>query len=194
MCGSEADNTGLMTTQVFTGMWFYAKELVADDKKETLDLLKEHGRLVVENANEATHLLADMLTKEVRDLSQGWSWRTGTWDKECWNLRTIVWPTKALAWCGWLFQPGLLAGIPFGDNTRAVITLTGYTRYQRDALKALIIMAGAEFTPVLTKDNTHLLCMEPTTKKAIAAQQWDVTVVNHLWIMDSVLCRAWQTA
>jgi len=125
-------------------------------------------------------------------LSQGLSGRTSTWVKECCRLRTIVWPTKALEWCGWPFQPGPSAGIPFADNTRAIITLTGYTGYQRDALKALITMAGAEFTPALTKSNTHLLCMEPNSKKASAAGHWGITVVNHLWIMDSVLCWAWQ--
>jgi len=173
-------------------MRFYIKQLVADDANKTLDLLEEHGGLVVENANEATHLIADILTKEVHDLSQGLSGRTSTWVKECCRLRTIVWPTKALEWCGWPFQPGPSAGIPFADNTRAVITLTGYTGYQRDALKALITMAGAEFTPALTKSNTHLLCMEPNSKKASAAGHWGVTIVNHLWIMDSVLCWAWQ--
>ena len=177
-------------------MRFYTKELAADNASETLDSLKEHGGLIVENVDEATHLLADTLTKEVQDLNSDLSRRTTHWVKECCKFRTTVWSTKALEWKGWQFQPvpGPNAGIPCGNEKPAVITLTGYTGYQRESLKTLINMTGAECTPALTKSNTHLLCKEPSSKKAVAAAQWGVKVVNHLWIMDSVLTWKWQPA
>ena len=75
-----------------------------------------------------------------------------------------------------------------------MITLTGYTGIQRDVLKMLIRLTGAECTDALTKKNTHLLCNNPTSKKAVAAESWGIRVVNHLWIMDSVLMWAWQPA
>jgi hypothetical protein len=80
------------------------------------------------------------------------------------------------------------------DVAQFVITLTGYTGIQRDVLKTLIRVTGAECTDALTKKNTHLLCNNPTSKKAVAAAQWGIRVVNHLWIMDSVLTWAWQPA
>jgi len=183
-------------TQVFTGMRFYTKELVTDDASEVLDSLTEHGGRIVQNVDEATHLLADTLTKEVQDLSPDLSRRTTHWVKECCKCRTTVWPAQEIDWRGWQFQPvpGPQPGIPCGDQKPAVITLTGYTGFQRDALKTLINMTGAEFTPALTKSNTHILCKEPNSKKAIAATYWGVHVVNHLWIMDSVLTWEWQPA
>jgi len=174
-------------------MRFYTKELGAD-VSETLDTLKEHGGLIVENVDEATHLLADILTKEVQDLNPKLSRRTTHWVKDCCKCRTTVWPTKALEWKGWQFQPvpGPDAGIPCSDGKPAIITLTGYTGYQRESLKTLINMTGAKCTSALTKSNTHLLCKEPNSKKAAAAASWGVKVVNHLWIMDSVLTWKWQ--
>ena len=159
--------------QVFTGMRFHTKELVTDDASEILDSLTEHGGRIVKNVDEATHLLADTLTKEVQDLSPDLSRRTTHWVKECCKCRTTVWPAQELEWRGWQFQPvpGPQPGIPCGDQKPAVITLTGYTGFQRDALKTLINMTGAKCTPALTKTNTHLLCMEPNSNKAIAVTQ-----------------------
>ena len=108
-------------------------------------------------------------------------------------MGTTVWPSGVLEWEGWDFLPHPRHGIPpvEGINT-FVITLTGYTGLHREILKKLIETSGAQCTSALTRANTHLLCNTPTSKKAIAANNWGVKVVNHLWIMDSMLTWTWQ--
>ncbi len=39
----------------------------------------------------------------------------------------------------------------------------------------------------LTRNNTHLICMNNETPKAQYAVQWGVKVVNHLWLTDSIM-------
>ena len=126
-------------------------------------------------------------------------------------MRTTVWPSGVFEWKGWDLLPG--HGIrPVEGVHTFVITITGYTGIHREILKTLIEKSGAQFTARLTRANTHLLCNTPTTKKAIAANKWNrhitkhtqhgpgssfsglklVNVVNHLWIMDSILSWTWQ--
>ena len=141
-------------------------------------------------------IILSMVSRKGKELVE-YSRYTGlgvwSWNYELCRLRTTVWPSKALEWKGWQFQPcpqNPIETVEGGNNF--VITLTGYTGVMREALKELIRMTGAQCTPALTKTNTHLLCNTPHSKKAQAARTWGVKVVNHLWIMDSVLTWAWQ--
>jgi hypothetical protein len=181
--------------QVFKGMRFYVESL-GTDIDETTKAVKDHGGLIVDQVDEATHILADGYAcygQEFPNRQRRPVRRTSLWVRECCRLRTTVWPSKALEWKGWQFQPcpkTPIETVEGGNNF--VITLTGYTGVMREALKELIRMTGAQCTPALTKTNTHLLCNTPHSKKAQAARTWGVKVVNHLWIMDSVLTWAWQ--
>ena len=167
-----------------------------DDTEEVLDAVRSGGGQLVESADEATHIIADTMS-DVCSQRPSPPRRTRAWVLECVRQRTTVWPTKSLEWKGWRFLPRPGHAIPTvegGDGVQFVITLTGYTGIQRDVLKMLIRLTGAECTDALTKKNTHLLCNNPTSKKAVAAESWRIQVVNHLWIMDSVLMWAWQPA
>jgi len=167
-----------------------------------LDAVRDGGGLQVESVDEATHIIADSnsdadAAQVVYPLRPSPARRTRAWLLECAKLHTTVWPTRVLEWKGWRFLPRPRHAIPMTageDVAQFVITLTGYTGIQRDVLKTLIRVTGAECTDALTKKNTHLLCNNPTSKKAVAAAQWGIRVVNHLWIMDSVLTWAWQPA
>jgi hypothetical protein len=139
--------------------------------------------------------------------------RTSEWVLECCRMRTTVWPSGVFEWKGWDLLPHPGHGIRPAEGVHTfVISITGYTGLHREILKTLIEKSGAQFTARLTRDNTHLLCNTPTTKKAIAANKWNrhitkhtqhgsrssfsglklVKVVNHLWIMDSILSWTWQ--
>lgn len=48
----------------------------------------------------------------------------------------------------------------------------------------MIINMGAQYTSQLTPDNTHLICAAAEGEKYRKAQEWNVNVVNHLWIED----------
>ena len=139
--------------------------------------------------------------------------RTSEWVLDCCRMRTSVWPSGVFEWKGWDLLPHPGHGIrPVEGVHTFVITITGYTGLHREILKTLIEKSGAQFTARLTRANTHLLCNAATTKKAIAANKWNrhitkhtqhgsgssvsglklVKVVNHLWIMDSILSWTWQ--
>ena len=138
---------------------------------------------------------------------------TSKWVLDCCRMRTTVWPSGVFEWKGWDCLPHPRHGIRPVDGVHTfVITTTGYTGLHRNLLKTLIERSGAQFTDRLTRANTHLLCNNPTSKKAIAANKWNrhiakhtqhnscaslrgakpVKVVNHLWIMDSILSWTWQ--
>jgi hypothetical protein len=138
---------------------------------------------------------------------------TSKWVLDCCRMRTTLWPSGVFEWKGWDCLPHPRHGIrPVDGVNTVVITTTGYTGQHRDLLKTLIEQTGAQFTARLTRANTHLLCNNPTSKKAIAANTWNrhitkhmqhdsvaslrgakpVKVVNHLWIMDSILSWTWQ--
>ena len=159
------------------------------------------GGKLVEIVDEATHILTDHvedpstalgLEAHDREMSVP-AKRTSAWVNDCCQFRTTVWPSAVLMWKGWNYQPLPKARIePVDGRDNFVITLTGYTGLQREVLKRLIEMTGAEKSDALTRKNTHLLCNAPTSKKAEAAKLWGVKVVNHLWIMDSVVAWRWQ--
>ena len=138
---------------------------------------------------------------------------TSKWVLDSCRIRTTVWPSGVFEWKGWDFLPHPRHGIrPVEGVHTFVITTTGYTGLHHELLKTLIEQSGAQFTTRLTRANTHLLCNSPTSKKAIAANEWNryitkhtqldsetslrgakpVEVVNHLWIMDSLLSWTWQ--
>ena len=181
-------------------MRFYIEEdsSASEIMVEAKDALILHGGAVAESVNDATHILVDtiadlaMLKGSQNNLLTP-ARRTSKWVLECCKMRTTVWPSNVLEWKGWDFLPHPQHGIPHVEGVNTfVITLTGYTGLHRDILKKLIEKSGAQCTPALTRANTHLLCNTPTSKKAVAANNWGVKVVNHLWIMDSILTWTWQ--
>lgn len=73
--------------------------------------------------------------------------------------------------------------IPGFENFR--ITLSNYGGEARTYLENLIIAAGAEFTKSMKPDNTHLITARDNSEKCHAAVEWNIEMVNHLWIEES---------
>ncbi|KAJ1865099.1 regulator of Ty1 Transposition [Coemansia sp. RSA 989] len=65
---------------------------------------------------------------------------------------------------------------------RLVITISHYTGPSRDYLQRLIIAMGAQYTPRMTRETTHLVTAMAEGRKYAAAIQWNIEVVNHLWV------------
>ncbi|ODV87347.1 hypothetical protein CANARDRAFT_26750 [[Candida] arabinofermentans NRRL YB-2248] len=75
-------------------------------------------------------------------------------------------------------------GVPGMEN--CVLTVTNYTGDSRLYLQQLIKAMGGQFTKSLKMGlNTHLLVAKPCGQKYQAAQEWNITCVNHLWIEES---------
>lgn len=74
-------------------------------------------------------------------------------------------------------------GIPGFQNFR--ITLSNYGGEARTYLENLVTAAGAEFTKSMKQDNTHLITARKSSEKCNAAEEWNIEMVNHLWIEES---------
>lgn len=74
-------------------------------------------------------------------------------------------------------------GIPGFKDTR--ITVSNYGGEARIYLENLIIAAGASFTKTMKSDNTHLITARDNSEKCEAARDWNINMVNHLWVEES---------
>lgn len=82
-----------------------------------------------------------------------------------------------------LHYPVPRGGIPgFGEMK---ISLSNYSGEARIYLENLCKEAGAEFTKTMKQDNTHLITAHTHSEKCDAAQEWNIDIVNHLWLEES---------
>lgn len=65
------------------------------------------------------------------------------------------------------------------------ISLSNYSGEARTYLENLITATGAECTKTLKQDNTHLVTAHGLSEKCAAAKDWNIHIVNHLWIEES---------
>ncbi|KAH8598799.1 hypothetical protein B0O99DRAFT_26080 [Bisporella sp. PMI_857] len=80
---------------------------------------------------------------------------------------------------------------PLPGFERLKITLSNYGGDARVYLENLVRAAGAEFTKNMKEENTHLITARNTSEKCEAAKEWDIEMVNHLWIEESYAkCKA----
>jgi hypothetical protein len=74
-------------------------------------------------------------------------------------------------------------GVPGFKDFR--ITLSNYGGEARIYLENLVIAAGGEFTKSMKQDNTHLITARQSSEKCAAATEWNIEMVNHLWLEES---------
>ncbi|TVY54255.1 BRCT-containing protein 1 [Lachnellula cervina] len=82
-----------------------------------------------------------------------------------------------------LHYPLPRGGIPGFEKFR--ITLSNYGGEARTYLENLVHVSGAEFTKSMKQDNTHLITARKSSEKCDAAEDWNIDMVNHLWIEES---------
>ncbi|KAL8666578.1 MAG: hypothetical protein Q9202_001376 [Teloschistes flavicans] len=87
-------------------------------------------------------------------------------------------PTRRL-----LHYPVSKHGLPGFDKFR--ICLSNYSGDARVYLENLAIAAKAVFTKSMKEDNTHLITAHQNSEKCDAAREWNIHVVNHLWLEES---------
>ncbi|KAK3995835.1 BRCT-containing protein 1 [Cladorrhinum sp. PSN332] len=121
------------------------------------------------------YVLASQLGKEVGNLA--------------WLFHLIVYnqwtdPLRRL-----LHYPIPRDGIPGFKDLR--ITLSNYGGDARTYLENLITAAGATYTRTMKAENTHLITARMHSEKCEAAKDWNIEIVNHLWIEESyAACKA----
>ncbi|KAL8694337.1 MAG: hypothetical protein Q9218_000974 [Villophora microphyllina] len=74
-------------------------------------------------------------------------------------------------------------GLPGFDKFR--ISLSNYNGEARVYLENLAIAAGGAFTKTMKEDNTHLITAHQHSEKCDAAKEWNLNIVNHLWLEES---------
>ncbi|KAK9768936.1 regulator of Ty1 Transposition [Basidiobolus ranarum] len=105
-----------------------------------------------------------------------------TWLYYILNVGKISNPLRFL-----LHYPLPKGGIPqFQTYT---ITLTNYIGNAREYLKRLIVGMGATYTGHMGSTHSHLICGSLSGEKCRKAQEWNVNMVNHLWLEDCF--RSW---
>lgn len=82
-----------------------------------------------------------------------------------------------------LHYPVPRVGIPGFKDMR--ISISNYTGEARLYLENLCKDAGAEFTRTMKQDNTHLITAHKHSEKCDAAQEWNINIINHLWLEES---------
>ncbi|KAJ3055924.1 hypothetical protein HK097_008733 [Rhizophlyctis rosea] len=65
-----------------------------------------------------------------------------------------------------------------------VIALTNYVSPAREDIEEMVLQLGAKFSRSMSQENTHLICCLPVGEKYARATQWNLHIVNHLWIEE----------
>lgn len=82
-----------------------------------------------------------------------------------------------------LHYPVARQGLPGFNRFR--ISLSNYNGEARVYLENLAKAAGGEFTKTMKEDNTHLITAHMVSEKCDAAKEWNINMVNHLWLEES---------
>jgi hypothetical protein len=82
-----------------------------------------------------------------------------------------------------LHYPEPRSGIPGFQGLR--ISVSNYGGEARIYLENLIKSVGATFTKTMKADNTHLITARDNSEKCEAARDWNIHMINHLWIEES---------
>ncbi|KAL6718018.1 regulator of Ty1 Transposition [Lecanora helva] len=82
-----------------------------------------------------------------------------------------------------LHYPIASQGLPGFNRFR--ISLSNYNGEARIYLENLAKAAGGEFTKTMKEDNTHLITAHMASEKCDAAKEWNIHMVNHLWLEES---------
>ena len=82
-----------------------------------------------------------------------------------------------------LHYPIARKGLPGFRKFR--ISLSNYNGEARIYLENLAKAAGCEFTRTMKMDNTHLITAHTFSEKCEAAKEWNINMINHLWLEES---------
>lgn len=71
---------------------------------------------------------------------------------------------------------------PVPGFDRLTVTITNYSGAARSYLKELIAKMGGTFTPHMTPSHDVCIALELVGEKVNKAREWNIPVVNHLWL------------
>lgn len=159
-----------------------AKDLeIATHLRETVeDLVKSGGGTTTTDVHKA-----DIYVCQYRE---GPEYQTASWEgKVVGNLPWLFHLISHNAWTSplrrLLHYPIVRGGLPGFKKLR--ISLSNYNGEARIYLENLAKAAGGEFTKTMKQDNTHLITAHMISEKCEAAKEWNINIINHLWLEES---------
>ncbi|TGZ76888.1 BRCT domain-containing protein [Ascodesmis nigricans] len=103
------------------------------------------------------------------------------------NLTWLYWMLAHKKWTSplsrLLHYPLVRGGLP--SMYDKIITVSNYGGDARLYLESLIEAIGAKFTKSMKIENTHLITARACSEKYDAAKEWNIGIVNHLWLEES---------
>jgi len=149
-------------------------------RQSLTSMIVDNGGQVVENVNDAEWLICHYRDSEAYLQASRESKDVGNlnWLYHLINRNTYASPMSRL-----LHYPYLRGGIEGFANSK--ITISNYTGEARVFLDSLVQAAGGEFTKTMTQENKYLITAHMTGDKCEAAQEWNIEIVNHLWLEES---------
>ncbi|CAK4032365.1 BRCT-containing 1 [Lecanosticta acicola] len=161
---------------------FLAADLpLSNDLTQVLTkLITQSEGLIVRNVDDADiyighwrdgqdYVAASQAGKEVANL---------TWLYHVINRNTYTSPLRRV-----FHYPLPREGVRGFENLK--ISLSNYSGESRTYVENLIRACGAEYTKTMKQDNTHLITAHKSGEKCEAAEEWNINVVNHLWLEES---------
>ena len=154
---------------------------LSDHLRETFEsLIRDGGGKSAQDISEADILVCQF--REGRDFriasSQNKTVGSLTWLYHMISQNSWINPIQKL-----LHYPVAREGLPGFKNFR--LSLSNYNGEARIWLETLAKAAGCGFTKSMKMDNTHLITAHLKSEKCDAAREWNINIVNHLWLEES---------
>ena len=154
---------------------------IAQHLRETIErLISNGGGVIAKNVNDCDMFICQFREgDEYRQAARsGKDVGNLPWLYDLFTRNRWTSPLKRL-----LHYPIARQGLPGFSKFR--ISLSNYNGEARSYLENLAKAAGCEFTKTMKMDNTHLLTAHPFSDKCEAAKEWNVNMINHLWLEES---------
>ncbi|KAJ3030039.1 UNVERIFIED_CONTAM: hypothetical protein HDU68_010288 [Siphonaria sp. JEL0065] len=123
-------------------------------------LLKREGLIYVQASKNPTQLVG-----------------TPRYIHDCLKITTLTPPKHKL-----LHYPAPTNPIPQFKDLK--ICATNYVGQSRADIETMVVQLGGTYTRQMTQDNTHVICARPYSEKTKRATEWDISIVNHLWLEE----------
>ena len=159
-----------------------AKDLeISSHLRETVEDLVQSG---------GGNITADVYKSDIYicQYREGQEYQTASWEKKV--VGNLPWLFHLISHNTWtsplrrlLHYPLVRGGLPGFKKLR--ISLSNYNGEARIYLENLAKAAGCEFTKTMKQDNTHLITAHMISEKCEAAKEWNINIINHLWLEES---------
>lgn len=151
--------------------------------KDSLEsIITRSGGSVTDDITKADYLICQY--RETEDFLRFWKLRDGkNVGNLSWLYHVIVHGKYVNPLLKLLHFPVPRNGVPGFENFK--IAISSYTGNVRIYVENVCKITGCRFSKTMAQDNTHLICAHKSSEKADAALEWNINVVNHVWLEDS---------